>query len=104
MNMTMRLADFSWRIRLPASHQYQSGYPDEILVMIWTWYVVIASTASSTWVAAADRTSDDKRADSAGLSARERPRPVLSCSTPDLTNTASIGAASRKSGRLDTVQ
>lgn len=46
----------SSRIQL-ATHQYQTAYPEASLVMTWTWYVVMASTATMAWEAASVRTN-----------------------------------------------
>lgn len=110
VNTTTRFPHTSPRTTLSATHQYQTGYPDEMRVIIWTWWFRVAITASAACAAAADRTMVDSRAETPSVD----PGPAdlgFFCaaggprwSIPDLTMMTRTGAARRKSGTLGRVQ
>lgn len=84
---------------LEASHRYIRGYPDEIRVMIWTWKVVAAVTASSNCDAAM-RLMTPRACQSVKLF---NPAPE-NASKDDQNIIVSIGAARTKSGKFERVQ
>jgi hypothetical protein len=60
------LSFLSASTRHPATHQYQTKYPDASLEMICTWYDVNASSATVVCMAADVRTKSEKRESTAG--------------------------------------
>ncbi|GKT57979.1 hypothetical protein ColTof4_09959 [Colletotrichum tofieldiae] len=95
--------------RHPATHQYHTAYPDAILVMICTWYVVIAKTARRTWAAAMENTNPNfvRSRCSSGVSAvglRPNPEGLVMTAHPETISNPSTGAASTNRGTFDSVQ